>query len=106
MGLLELINRDNWNEQKSISKEGAERRGEEQIGEERRGEEWRGQMDGWMDAITETGEVREGGELAWAPRANVCVIEAIPRCTNALSFALTRTHAHRHFIRAVSLTTA
>lgn len=48
-------------------------------------------MDGWMDAITETGEVREGGELAWAPRANVCVIESIPRCTNALSFALTRT---------------
>lgn len=51
-------------------------------------------MDGWMDAITETGEVREGGELARAPRANVCVIESIPRCTNALSFALTRTHTH------------
>lgn len=55
-------------------------------------------MDGWMDAITETGEVREGGELAWAPRANVCVIQAIPRCANALSFALTRTRTqtHRH----------
>lgn len=72
------------------------RRREEKRREERRGEERRGQMDGWMDAITETGEVREGGELARAPRANVCVIESIPRCTNALSFALTRTDTHTH----------